>query len=431
MKVYPSPCHLTYCTNIHPGETWPEVFRNLQTYSIVLKQRISPDQPFGLGLRLSNAAAQTLLQGQALAEFKDWLTFQGLYIFTLNGFSYGGFHHQVVKDRVYAPDWTSGNRTNYTLQLVHILAELLPEAIEGGISTLPLSYKPWHLKKTVRKTAQNIEYVFRQSSRQIAQVVAEMAYIAQSTGKRMHLDLEPEPDGLLENVAEVITFFEQWLRPVGSFWLAQQGFSPQQTESLISDHVQVCYDTCHFAVEYAKPDVAISQLQIAGIRIGKLQLSSALQVPIPISPAKRQCLYTQLQPFAESTYLHQVIERRSDGSYYHYPDLIEALPHLSNVSNVDGIWAHEWRIHFHIPIFLKKYHKLSTTQDHITGLLQILSNNLPLGLECQHLEIETYTWEVMPAGVMDILSSIQREYEWVLKTLQASQKQIETAEQSL
>lgn len=426
MKVQSSPYHLTYCTNIHPGETWPEVFSNLTTYAVALKQRVSPDAPFGLGLRLSNIAAQSLLQGRALAEFKDWLAFQDLYVFTLNGFPYGGFHHQVVKDKVYAPDWSSPKRTDYTMRLVDILAELLPEAIAGGISTLPLSYKPWHRPSSKSNTAQ----VFEHSSLQIARVVEKMADIAQATGKLLHLDLEPEPDGLLENATEVIEFFEQWLLPVAGDWLVQQGFAAHRTEALIKQHVQVCYDTCHFAVEYAAPEVAIAQLQTAGISIGKLQLSAALQVPVPTNALKRQYLHAQLQPFAESTYLHQVIERRSDGTYRHYSDLIEALPYLLNhkAAHRKTVLADEWRIHFHVPIFLKKYQALHSTQDHIKGALQLLASGSSYPLDCHHLEIETYTWEVLPAELMqDMLSSIQREYEWVLKALEVSQHQMAIA----
>ena len=383
------------------------MFDNLKTYAVVLKQRISPKAPFGIGLRLASVASEALLEGRSLAVFKDWLDSQGLYVFTLNGFPYGGFHNQVVKDQVYAPDWTSPDRLSYTLRLVRILAALLPDEVEGGISTLPLSYKPWHFQKT----ATDVDKVFEQSSRHLAQAVAEMARIAQSTGKRLHLDLEPEPDGLLENSAEVVDFFERWLLPVGGDLLVKQGFLARHTEALIREHVQVCYDTCHFAVEYEEPGVAIARLQSAGIKIGKLQLSSALRVPIPASTADRQRLYNQLQPFAESTYLHQVIERRSDGSYYHYPDLVEALPHLLFGN---GGLAQEWRTHFHVPIFLQQYHALKSTQDHTEGALRLLSK----GLDCQHLEIETYTWDVLPANMKrDMLSSIQREYDWVLKTL--------------
>ena len=52
--------HLTYCTNIHPGETWAEVRANLERYLPRVKRRVCPDAPFGVGLRLSAEAAQSL-----------------------------------------------------------------------------------------------------------------------------------------------------------------------------------------------------------------------------------------------------------------------------------------------------------------------------------------------------------------------------------
>lgn len=197
MKLDPPNLHLTYCTNIHPGETWSEVFINLKQYTPQLKARLAPEKPFGIGLRLSDLAAKELLQDDNLEQFQSWLCDRDLYVFTLNGFPFGGFHHQVVKDKVYAPDWSERSRLHYTLNLITILAILLPDGIDGGISTLPLSYKPWHTNK---------EIIFKESSINLALVAAEMSRIHDETRKLLHLDLEPEPDGLLENTTEVIDF---------------------------------------------------------------------------------------------------------------------------------------------------------------------------------------------------------------------------------
>ena len=398
--------HLTYCTNIHPGERWSEVFANLEKYVPVLKARLAPGQPFGIGLRCSDVAARELLEGDALAQFQTWLTQQDLYIFTLNGFPYGGFHHQVVKDQVYAPDWSKQERLDYTLRLVKILAALLPEGIDGGISTLPLSYKPWLTGDKATR-----ELVLRSGSMHLALVAAEMASIREETGKLLHVDLEPEPDGLIENAAEVIDFFKEWLLPIGGACLAERlGISQQLAEARLLDHVRVCYDTCHFAVEYEDPGSVFARLQAAGIRIGKIQISAAVRVILP-EDSQRSMVVERLRPFAESTYLHQVIERRLDGTFHHYPDLITALPHLEQST------AQEWRTHFHVPIFIRDYQILHSTQDDIVAVLDLLRTNHA----CKHLEIETYTWDVLPKEMkIDLLASIQREYEWVLATFASS-----------
>jgi hypothetical protein len=395
MKLHSPNLHLTYCTNIHPGEKWSQVFANLEEYIPQLKARLSPKEAFGIGLRLSNVAAQELLQGSNLAEFHGWLSDRNLYILTLNGFPFGSFHHQVVKDKVYAPDWTQRSRLDYTLNLAKILALLLPEGIDGGISTLPLSYKPWH---------EDTGIVFEKSCFNLALVTAEMVRIQEHTGKLLHLDLEPEPDGLLENTAEVIDFFNKWLLPIGSDYLARElDIDYDIATAKLKEHIRICYDTCHFAVEYEQPESVFERLQAAGIKIGKIQLSAALKVNL--NERERTEIRDRLSPFAESTYLHQVIARHPDNTLHHYNDLITALSHLDNSP------AEEWRIHFHVPIFIDDYQYIQSTQADIVKVLNLLPDN-PV---CNCLEIETYTWDVLPPEMkLDLLSSIQREYEWVL-----------------
>ncbi len=401
MKATNSNFHLTYCTNIHPGEEWQQVFANLEKYVPNLKTQLAPDKPFGIGLRLADVAARQLLEKDALMQFKTWLVQQDLYVFTLNGFPYGGFHHQVVKDQVYAPDWSKKERLDYTLRLIKILAFLLPEGMEGSISTLPISYKPWF-----KEDKSTWELTLHSSTIHLALVAAEMARIRQQTGKLIHVDLEPEPDGLIENSTEVIEFFQNWLLPIGGAFLAKSlGISQELAEQRLLEHIRVCYDTCHFAVEYEEPLLVFKRFEAAGIQIGKVQISAALRVMIPQDLQQRSLIVKRLLPFAESTYLHQVIERRSDGRLHHYPDLVTALPELEKVD------AQEWRIHFHVPIFIRDYQLLHSTQDDIIDVLDLLAKNNA----CEHLEIETYTWDVLPSEMkMDLLASIQREFEWVL-----------------
>ncbi len=396
--------HLTYCSNIHPGETWAEVKQNLETYLPALKQRLSPDAPFGIGLRLSDLASREILAEDHLQRFQSWLAEEDLYVFTINGFPYGGFHHQIVKDQVYAPDWSKPERLDYTLRLVDILSACLPAGMDGGISTVPLSYKPWWIADAAARDA-----VFTASTQQLAQLTAKLVLLKQKQDQQIHIDLEPEPDGLLENAGEVIAYFKDWLLPVGGAWLVKElGISQSQAEQHLLDHIQICYDTCHFAVEYEQPQQVFEQFSAAGIRIGKGQLSAALRIDLPRDVEKRQWVAAQLEAFAESTYLHQVIERRADGHLRQHRDLTQAL---SGFVTSD---AEEWRTHFHVPIFIDRYLAFQSTQSDITSFLATLKNNLG----CAHLEIETYTWDVLPPDMkLDMLTSIQREYEWVLKTL--------------
>ena len=395
--------HLTYCTNIHPGETWAEVESNLKQYIPKLKTRLSPHDSFGIGLRLADVAAKELLTGDNLVEFKTWLESEDLYVFTLNGFPFGSFHHQVVKDKVYAPDWTKSDRLDYTLRLIDILSVLLPEDLDGGISTLPISYKPWW------QNTEEQERVLHQGSLNLAQAIAKLAEVKQNTGKLIHIDLEPEPDGMLENTQEIIDYFQDYLIPVAGKWLQnEREIEIATAEAWIREHIRVCYDTCHFAVEYEQPQQIIQSFKDAGIKIGKVQLSSAIKIAIPTELEQRQAILDKLSSFAESTYLHQVIADHGEGNLQHYDDLGNALEHFLTTDAI------EWRTHFHVPIFLSSYQPLESTQDHISQLIQMLPNDF-IG---HHLEIETYTWEVLPPAMkLDILTSIEREYQWILKAI--------------
>ena len=392
--------HLTYCSNIHAGESWKEVFESLKQHAIPLKEQLSPSTPFGLGLRLSNEATETLLSGTHLDGFKTWMDDHGFYVFTFNGFPYGSFHRSVVKDKVYRPDWRSSERVEYTMRLCKILSHWLPEGMEGGISTSPLSYKPW------LKTGRDYEEAFSMSTWNLVDVVEYLVEIHERKGQMIHIDIEPEPDCLIENIQETVDFFTTWLIPQGAPRLARRtGLTLAQSEQAMRDHVRLCYDTCHFAVEFESAEDVLANMKNAGIRIGKIQISAAVKVFLPESDSERMSIAERLEPFAESTYLHQVVEHRTDGSLVHYNDLPEALPHIQEPA------ADEWRIHFHVPIFVDDYHGIQSTRSDIADALRGLRQD-PV---CSHLEIETYTWEVLPEGLkQDMTTSIRREYEWVL-----------------
>ncbi|HEY4652104.1 MAG TPA: xylose isomerase, partial [Pontibacter sp.] len=172
----------------------------------------------------------------------------------------------------------------------------------------------------------------------------------------------------------------------------------------------ICYDVCHFALAYEQPHEAFAKLQAAGIQIGKIQLSAALKAELPESEAARAELAQKLQPFAESTYLHQVVERNANGQLHFYSDLPQALQHIQKPT------AREWRTHFHVPLFTQNYNGLQSTQGDVETVLNYVSEHPELS---NHLEVETYTWEVLPEGLKtNLTTSIARELEWVLQQIQ-------------
>ena len=392
---------LTYCTNIHPANGWREVEANLERYPPALKARFAPDRPFGIGLRLSGGESRELLEGDALPRLRSFLDEHGLYVFTINGFPYGPFHKQPVKAEVHAPDWRDDERVQYTLRLIEILAGLLPDGVTGGISTSPLGYKSW-IALEDRETWELL-------TRNVVRVAAALVRTRAERGRVIHLDIEPEPDGVIETSTELVRFFNKWLLPVGAPRLAEMlGLSAEEARSALLEHIRVCFDTCHMAVGYEEPGAVLDRYAAAGIRVGKVQVSAALEVPFPPDQAERQAVRQALEPFAESVYLHQVGERDRDGGYRHYPDLQDALP------NVEDSRIAEWRIHFHTPIFVEQYGRFRSTQEQIRqALAQVTQRGA-----AEHLEIETYTWDVLPPGLKrDLFDSIAREYDWVLHVL--------------
>ncbi|MEN7546495.1 metabolite traffic protein EboE [Rapidithrix thailandica] len=405
MLLSQSPYHLTYCTNIHPGETWDEVFASLKKYLPEVKAKATqPGQRMGVGLRLSHKASEEILEKDHLATFQRWLESQGMYVFTMNGFPYGGFHHQRVKDTVHQPDWTTLERVNYTKRLFSILAALLPEGQTGGISTSPLSYKLWLTKAADRKQG------FELATRNLLQVVEHLYQLEQETGKFMHLDIEPEPDGLLENTQEVLDYYQTYLYPFAKQVLPERiGVDSGQVEALIKKYVQICYDVCHFAVEYEEPGQVFQAFENAGIQIGKIQISAALKADIPEEPISRSKIHKEFLPFVESTYLHQVIARNQDGSLTNFSDLPEALESLESSPAV------EWRTHFHVPLFVEAYQWLKSTQADIVKVVNLLKEKA----YTEHLEVETYTWEVLPEDIrLPLGESIARELNWVKERIE-------------
>ena len=393
--------HLTYCTNIHPGETWDEVFQSLREYVPPLKQSLSPGAPFGIGLRLSDQASRVLAKKDEIQTFCNWLTDNGLYVFTMNGFPYGGFHRQRVKDDVHRPDWTTPERRDYTGRLARILAQLPNQSAEAGISTSPLTYRPWHTTETALNEAITIGCLH------LAETVKELAAIASETGVTVHLDIEPEPDGLIDHVADTVNFFNQELIPaVTTYLMDGLRIKAENAEELARTHLRLCYDVCHFAVMYENPAEALRTFAAAGIRIGKLQISAALKADLPADRTAHAKAFGEL---AESTYLHQVVARKSE--IRQYADLPDALPHIHDPA------VAEWRTHFHVPVFVQDYGLLQSTQADIVETLRMLMQPEKEPFT-HHLEVETYTWEVLPPALKTHLSaSIEREMRWVLAQL--------------
>jgi len=374
--------HLAYCTNIHRGENWVQTFDSLQNHAMKVRDQVSPSEPFAIGLRLSHVAAVELRDPAVLVPFQRWLEKNNSYVFTINGFPYGQFHGQRVKEQVYRPDWTAPGRLDYTNLLFDLLAELVPSGVEGSVSTLPGSFKEF-----IHDPAQE-----QQIRDHIWKCVEHIAKLGERTGKVLHLGLEPEPLGYFETSAETVSFFQKMR-------------SEHPGDSRLQRHLGVNYDTCHLAVEFEEPQAALGALLKEGIKISKLHLSSAMK----LQPTPEHL--RSLAAFADEVYLHQVVERSRDGKRRIFKDLPQAIQ-ASDEATASG----EWRVHFHVPLHCPRGDWFETTADHALGVLDMLRKTPGL---CRHLEMETYTWEVLPENLRSrsVEEQLVAEYRWTLGEL--------------
>jgi hypothetical protein len=388
--------HCTYCTNIHAGENWEITFNNLKAHIPAVKKEVAPGVTFGIGLRLSNKASEELQKENNLLHFKQWLDVNNLYVFTMNGFPYGNFHNAIVKDLVHAPDWTTTERVIYTKRLFNQLAFLLPEGQEGGISTSPISYKHWH------NTERAKENVLKTGANNMAAIVLQLSEIEKETGKYLHLDIEPEPDGMIENTVEFLSFYNDYLLPIACKSIQEAtGIDSEEAQELIYRHITICYDVCHFSLAFEAPQDTFAMLKKNHIKVGKIQISSALK--IIFDGKNNDAIWESLSNFNESTYLHQVTEKINNVVTV-YNDLPLVLANKKNHS--------ELRAHFHVPIFLETFSNLQSTQDQIIKVMAYLKKEAV----SHHIEVETYSWNVLPEELkMNIDKSISRELKWLLQ----------------
>lgn len=374
--------HLAYCTNIHRGETWPQTFDALRSHTLAVRDQVCPSSPYAIGLRLGDQASRELSEPPTLAGFRKWLDKENCYIFTINGFPYGKFHGSRVKEQVYAPDWTAPERLAYTNRLFDLLAQLVPEGVEGSVSTVPVSFKGFKLDDRQARTARD----------NLWRCVDHLEQLTRRSGRKLHLGLEPEPLCFLETTHEAVAFFEQ-LR------------ADRPGDLRLDEHLGLNYDCCHLGVEYESPAEALDRLRRARVKISKIHLSSALRVH-PTAEVR-----AALKAYADDIYFHQTIERRPDGELVRYSDLDEALA-TSLTEFPQG--SLEWRIHFHIPLHSRPTTMFDTTTDHLLGVLDWVQSHPHA---CAHFEMETYTWEVMPPEMKDrsVVDQLVGEYQWTLE----------------
>ncbi|MCH9691621.1 MAG: metabolite traffic protein EboE [Gammaproteobacteria bacterium] len=357
---------IAYCSNVHPGITPNEIERNLYQISATVREQLNLAE-MNIGLWINAAAAQAYQAPGAKNRLKQCLATNKLQVVSLNGFPQDNFHQPVVKHKVYLPSWDQPARLHYTSSIADILAECLPKKLnQGTISTLPLAYRHNWTTDKHRRACDNL-----------CHFVLAMRNLEDRTGKHIRLCLEMEPGCVLERTTQLINLFNHALPAAACRQALDQ--------STLKRYLGVCYDVCHQAIMQEVVGDSIKALQQADITIGKIQLSSALKVSHPANTDVR----TRLAEFVEPKYLHQVSTLDANGIFLFKDDLIDALRDTAFPT------TSPWWIHFHLPVQIESLDTrgIATTHQHIEHLLDVLSSSLPYA---PHLEVETYTWHVLP-----------------------------------
>ncbi len=388
---------LTYCLNIHPTQDWPQARAALTGPVAAVRRAVCPDAPFAVGLRFSAEATHALAHPRARAELKEILAAHDYLAPTVNGFPYGPFHGTRVKDQVYQPDWRQPERARYTIALAGLMADINPPDSFISLSTVPGTFKPLGGGNEQRMADQ------------LLGVAAALHELCARTGRTVALAIEPEPFCFLETVDEAVAFFRHYLfsETAVAALAGLTGLPRGEAAAALPRHLGLCYDVCHAAVEFEDPAGSLALLRAAGVPVHKLQLSAALRIPSVDAAAR-----ARLAAFDEPVYLHQVVSRRPDPFC---PDWLRREPDLAPALARTDSDGEEWRVHFHVPLFVDEIPPFRTTQDFLAEILR-LHRAEPIA---PHLEVETYTWSVLPPELRgdSIEADIARELAWVLERL--------------
>ncbi len=400
----PSSIYLGYCTNVHPGTSVEAVTQRIGTDCVAVQSKINMEINFGISLWLSSKSVVEFKNKSSLLKLRHACKLYGIKIFSWNSFPFSDFHQDLVKSKVYRPNWSEDSRLKYTLELLELIVQLSlldspPSAdlrhLEISISTLPIADLRAQLSQS--EVLKSVEHLVQ---------FAEVAYgLERKFNLKVHLDLEPEPLCFMQTSRDVISFFKNFLLPIGINQLKRNlSVTARQAESILLDKLRVCYDTCHAAILFESPKDILANYDSLGVQVGKVQLSSAV-VFYPTDSNADDSIHL-LNQLANDRYLHQVIGKSPNDQFESFPDLPNALSAWSNQKPL----LDEYRIHFHVPIFLDHFGPLGTTQSHIQLLVELGKTRFITS----HWEVETYTWPSLPQEFNkgELSDQIAREINW-------------------
>jgi sugar phosphate isomerase/epimerase len=358
---------LSYCTNVHPGRTLAEVLDGINQHSAAVRHQV--EFPVAAGLWLAASVIREIRDDREnLEQLAQTLWQNDLCCYTLNTFPFGDFHSDRVKEQVYLPDWLNPARVAYTEECAAVLSELLPEGGEGSLSTVPLG-------GLMNPHGPDFHAA---CNGHLIRVAKFLHQLFETTGRRIRLGLEPEPLCHLSTTRSLT---------LPAMQLLYEQAEALGCEAIVREYIGLCFDVCHQAVEFEDVRESIGLFVGRGIRINKVHITNAVELEDPAHNAEGRELLSQ---FAEPRYLHQTFAEFADGRIESRVDLLESDIRRSPPD--EFLRASRWRVHFHVPVFAESLGPLKTTRPDLAGALWKI-NALDYA---PHLEVETYTWPVMP-----------------------------------
>ena len=358
-----------YALNAFPCESFADWWTCLNTDVLEIKRRVFPDEVFPIELRFSEQFIRELTPGR-VAQLQTFFAAHGLALVTVNAFVMPHFHGAPVKERAYLPAWhASDARLNFTNRCVDLLAELGAPPLEGEAPAEPSASARREACPPNRLPSVSVPFGALKpvSLEAVAPNILKAGEHAARQG--CVVALEPEPGLCVETTEEVLKFFSAYV--------------PKELRASLG----VNFDLSHQLVQFEDLRRSFEQLQAAGIRIAKIHVSNAAELP-------------ELRSFYnDSIYLHQVTGLTATGQRTFFSlDWPASTP-------ADIV---KYRCHYHLPVFPTEF---PSTLGEVEEFLRH-----PGTQALEHLTpfiIETYTWPEQLRGRQHLVDNICRELHWV------------------
>jgi hypothetical protein len=392
-----------YSTNVHRSRRLADIYRYLREFTLPIKQRVYGESSAGLELHLNIGTTKDLMEPRAREKFRAFLVEAGLVLFSVNAYPLLDFHARRVKETVYLPSWAERKRARWTSAIARVVADLIPDGLHGSISTLGGCFRPHsHGPATFRKLAANY-----------LEALSAFLAVERERGKQLVLAVEPEPETSFETCAEVVAFFEDYLLPLACERWKRKG-SRSRIEADLRRVFTVNLDTCHLSVLFEDQEANLRTLAAGGLKLGKVHVTNAVELRRPF---RSRAAYQDLREMDEPRYFHQFCGSDSEGRVIWRGIDLSDLPRRLDPLLHPRVTA--IRSHFHVPLYLRRYRRLYTTQDDTARALHAVRR----AGECEHLVLETYTWPLLTRDgnrSEKLIEGIAKEFRWFLGLLGAS-----------